>query len=125
MKVSRRDKDVYERLVQLVQQHSTSNSFVFATPDCPQVYFLAERRNPLRVMFEFFEDPRGRAERCLRLLQDRQIDVVVINTAPSFSAPVEAGLLAELYRRYPSRQTIGEFVVASRSSDGGQESASP
>jgi hypothetical protein len=47
---------LYAELVKAIQSHSATNSFIFATPDCPEVYFLSGRRNPTKTTYELFDD---------------------------------------------------------------------
>ncbi len=106
---------VYQRLVDVVQRHSPPGAYVYAAPDCPEVYFLSGRRNPTRTFFDLFDDdfddPERRRKRLLATLEDRRIDVVVACTRASFSGGVDDRLAAELARRYPHREELPSFVV--------------
>lgn len=112
--VSRRDKDKYEALVRVVRERSWPGSWILATPDCPEVYFLADRRNPTRAMFELFDRPEGRTRRHLELIAQYRIPVVVLNLRPGFSQKVDPEFVAELSRRFPCAVRIDNFIVAYR-----------
>ena len=57
-----------------------SNGKMLALPDCPEVYFLSGRRNPSLFIYEFSLLYKLTSPRLLRLLNARDIAVVVINT---------------------------------------------
>ena len=104
------ERDEYTRLVQvLASVHPTGK--MLALPDCPEVYFLSGRRNPSRFIYEFLTPYKLTSQRLLRLLNARDIAVVVINTDPHFSPRLDAGLLRDLAARYPDSAQAGRFVV--------------
>jgi len=107
----------YEALVAEVRRRSRPGSYIYAAPDCPEVYFLADRRNPTRTMYDLFDDPIGRTERICRQLEEHDVDVVVIRLKPEFSAPLDTDLRSWLEVRYRNAKRIGAFVVASRTVD--------
>jgi hypothetical protein len=99
---------VYGDLVQTIHTAAAPGSPILALPDCPEVYFLSETRNPTPVVFDFFADRQSpRRERILELLRQNPIRVVVINEYPNFSAPVDAELRADIAARFPNRKQIG------------------
>ena len=115
LRVLTRQAGVYEEVVNWVQAHSAPGSFIYATPDAPEVYFLADRRNPTPTFFDFFEpdygDPDSRSVRLLRLLEDRNVDVVVVLERPQFSRRVSRQFLSEIRARYPHRVRNRRFQV--------------
>lgn len=100
----------YEPLVKLIADHARGD-YIYATPDCPEVYFLAGFRNPTRTLFDFFDDPQDRTARILGLIGKQQVNLVVLNRMPEFSDPVPTDLRAELERQYPLHQSVGRFEV--------------
>ena len=111
--LSLRDKTTYETLIGGVDRLSSPGAFIYATPDCPEVYFLSDRRNPTETMYDFFDQSTGRTERLLRLLDERAIEVVVINMKKRFS-PIDPGLVEEVAKRFPHHESAGTFVLYSR-----------
>ncbi len=116
LEVSRSDRDLYARLVGEIHRHSAPGSFIYAAPDCPQVYFLSDRRNPTRTMYDFFDpdfgsDMRARTDRILRALEEKQVQVVVINWRPAFTRWIDPGLVEALIRRYPNDIALPPFSV--------------
>lgn len=47
--------DVYQRLIATIQTETVPGETILAGPDCPEVYFLSNRRNPTRIFYEFFQ----------------------------------------------------------------------
>jgi hypothetical protein len=105
------EKGVYEELVKQIRSHAFSGAPIFATPDCPQVYFLAGMRNPTRVLFDFYDDPKGRTDRIVQLLEEASVKVVVINRRPAFSPPIDPRLEALLQTRFPAEKQIEWFTL--------------
>ncbi len=103
------EQQVYERVVSLVQEHA-KNGVVLATPDAPEISFLADRANPTRSLFEFFDAPLGEQE-LMALLDRRGVTAVVVNTKPWFSPRMTPEMVDALHRRYPSGEAVGQFLV--------------
>jgi len=98
---------LYRELVAEVAAHSKPGSFILAGPDCPEVYYLAKRRNPSRVMYEFFRpDWLANHDRLFELLDEREAKVVVVNCFPSFSKPMSAELVELIARRFPHQHVV-------------------
>lgn len=104
------EKGEYERLVAAMREHD-AGPYVYAGPDSPEVYFLAERRNPTRALFEFLSVDDLRRGELLDVLREHDVGVVAINRHPSFSDPLEEETLEMLRRRYPRRTEIGHFIL--------------
>ncbi len=101
----------YARLIPLIQQHATGD-YIYAAPDCPEVYFLSGKRNPTRSLFDFFDqDSTNRNQRILGTLDKNHVNVVTILTETYFSPPMNSGLLRELSVRYPNAEVVGSFQV--------------
>jgi Dolichyl-phosphate-mannose-protein mannosyltransferase len=101
---------LYERLIPFVRERAAGGR-LYASPDCPQIYFLSGLDNPTRSLFDFFEADYEDSARIPRIVNQLPIQVVVINNKPSFSAPIPNSVREELYKRFPRRQTFGDFDV--------------
>jgi hypothetical protein len=110
IRVPVQDRDEYETLAAVIERRGRGSRFIYATPDCPEVYFLSEKSNPTRVLFEFLRGP-SRPEDILALLDERAVSVIVINTRRAFSGRVRAEARTALEKRYPFSQIIGRFEV--------------
>jgi len=95
--------DGYAQLVQVIDEHARSG-VIYAFPDCPEVYFLAAKKNPTRGFFDFLGVPDVDAI-------TRDVDVVVINHLPEFSPPVDDRVAAALRQRFGEGREIGPFEV--------------
>jgi hypothetical protein len=101
------DKLMYESLIAEVQSHSAPGEYIYATADCPEIYFLAERKNPTRTFFDFFDADYAanfddRLTRIQRVLDDHRVRVVVFYWRPEFSDPSVLKLYHELNQQYPN-----------------------
>ncbi len=110
LRVSAPEADLYRRLVAAIQAHSGDGDFIYATPDCPQVYFLAERRNPTRTFYDFFDadyaDPPARRARLLALLEERAVAVVVIHWQAEFSKTYDPEFVRAVVARFPNQESV-------------------
>lgn len=104
------DNQLYTKLVNLIRMHSNS-TYIYAGPDCPEIYFLSGMRNPTRKIFDFFSDGENDSTFVSELLKDRKINLVVINHKPHFSKPIDAKLSAALEDRLPHAVDVGHFTV--------------
>jgi hypothetical protein len=111
LRVDPEEAGLYEQLIPLVQQHAGAGDFIYAGPDCPEVYFLSGKQNPTRTLFDFFDSPIGRTERVLATIESHQVKVAAILTQPAFSPPMANDLLAALRERFPNSAVVGKFEV--------------
>ncbi len=107
LEVYQEDAKVYQELVELVQAHSPPGGYIYATPDCPEVYFLSARKNPTRTFYDLFETCKNdRPQMMLDLLSRQSIPVLVINHNPPFSASWAQSDLDLLREQYPFSRVI-------------------
>ncbi len=106
------DRDRYRSIVELVRRHTEKGSYIYAAPDCPEIYFLSDRLNPSGTLYDFFEIENGRVDRILRMLDEFEVSMVVINMRPEFSQKIHSDLKKVLMREYPRSERIDHFVVA-------------
>jgi hypothetical protein len=109
--VSAGDARNYQKAVALLTAHSRAGGYIYAAPDCPELYFLTDRRNPTRTLFDFFDDTTGRDDRIERDLADHEVNAIAINLTPEFSHPMDDTLAGVLRARYPDSTVVGDFVV--------------
>jgi hypothetical protein len=101
----------YLGLVSAIRTRIRTGEYVFATPDCPEVYFLSGTRNPTGDLYEFLRGPRRGVTETLELLEHHHINLIVINRAPHFSGPIDPALEMALESRFPHSEMVGRFVV--------------
>lgn len=112
VRVLARVSDQYTQVVDAVRRHAGPNArYIYAAPDCPEVYFLTGFKNPTRTLYDFLDDQEQRTPRLLASLRDHDVKVVAINRRPEFSRPVDGDLRVALEREYPSSVGIGLFEV--------------
>ncbi|MCE9608000.1 MAG: glycosyltransferase family 39 protein [Planctomycetia bacterium] len=112
--VPRPEALAYNKLVEELQKHSPPGSAIYAAPDCPEFYFLSDRRNPTRTMYDFFDDPTERTARIVRSWDEARLTAAVVNERPEFSEKIDPELEAELRRRLPRTKRIGPFTLYTR-----------
>ena len=78
IRVNSRDKQQYEQLAATLRHHA-SGGFTYATPDCPEVYFLTGLRNPTRTIFEFLDASSNRTADVLEALNRHRVRAVALN----------------------------------------------
>ena len=100
----------YQKLLGLILSHGAGR-YVYATPDCPEVYFLSGMANPTRTFYETFDQQPMTSDAVLKLIEDHGITVVVINRSPEFSGPLKRELDAALAARFPQSDEAGRFLV--------------
>lgn len=110
LRVPAADARVYEALVAEIRRRAGDGQ-IYAGPDCPEVYFLGGYGNPTRDFFDFMEPLYGRIDSILRLIDERQIKVVVLNRSPDFSRPPAPELQAAIRERFPRSVEIGKFTL--------------
>jgi hypothetical protein len=100
----------YATVLGLISAHARGR-YLFATPDCPEVYFLSGMKNPTRTFYEAFNRDRLTAGAVLDLVDRHDISVIVINLWPEFSGPVDPAIDRALAARFPNSQAVGRFMV--------------
>jgi Dolichyl-phosphate-mannose-protein mannosyltransferase len=114
IRVAASEEEEYAKLIPLIRAHARGD-YIYAAPDCPEVYFLSGFRNPTKTFLEFldpdFLDIPARTERVLSAIRDHNVSVVVILTKPQFSGPLPAGLRAALDAQFPRSAHAVQFEV--------------
>jgi hypothetical protein len=110
LRVESSDARLYNDLIPLLQRHAVGK-FMYAAPDCPEVYFLSGFKSPMRHSFEFAGDTVGNIAQILHTLDGLNVNVVAINEDPQFSGPMSPALYGALEERFPHSAEIGKFQV--------------
>ena len=99
------------RIVALLRRHSRG-SYIFAGPDMPQVYFLTDRDNPTRSLFDFLDTTdSARGSTLLRTLREKRVSAIAVNTAPIHSDPLDSTTSRRLATMYPNHARVGAVDV--------------
>ena len=111
--VSQEQANLYNGLIASVRARSSEGSYIYAAPDCPEVYFLAGRRNPTRSLYDFFDAKNaGSYRKLFDDLDQLGVQVVVLKQCSEFSAQLDPELVVLIEQRYPHREC---FQVQGRS----------
>ena len=111
IRISRESSAQYTELIPFIKKIAGGNA-IFAGPDCPEIYFLADIKNQTPIIFDSLEDTRD-YERNMKSLLDRPN---FIKTAVLHDATVSAAYLLQVLRpliatRFPNSRKIGSFTV--------------
>jgi hypothetical protein len=109
IRVPKTDAVMYDSIVTLLHAHARGG-YTWASPDSPEIYFLAALENPTRTLFEVFDDASNTSASMLRTLDAHGVTAVVLS-APAFSPPISPEMFAQLAARYPHSQYVGPFQV--------------
>lgn len=102
---------VYEELVDFVKRHSADGACIYAANDAPHVYFLTDRANPTRTLFDLFDEDwqaPDRAARIGRLLDENGVTVAVVNLRHEFSGELPEDVANEIAARFPNQRLVGD-----------------
>jgi len=110
LRVAPAEAELYEHLIPFIQSHA-SGKFIYCTQDCPEVYFLSGLGNPTRTLFDFLDDPRGRTDRIMSLLESRKVNVVAISHAAGNQSPPDPALEGALDQRFRHSARMQIFEV--------------
>ena len=107
------DADAYEEVARLVAARTAPGDAILALPDCPEVYFLAARRNPTVTMYDAFDDdfgaPATRAARLGALVDDVPVRLAVLGEGTEFSGAPHPASVAAIVSRLPAGAQAGPF----------------
>ena len=99
---------MYDEMIPLIREHAKGHA-ILAGPDCPEVYFLGDFENPTRTIYEWFEEREGYERRIEKLIEERSVKVVVLNSL-AYSAFLDP-LRSVALEHFPSAQQVGAFEV--------------
>jgi hypothetical protein len=107
LRVSQVQAKLYKDVIKTIERHSEQGSTIYASVDCPEIYFLADRKNPTRCFYEFFEpdfadDSATRLARVEKILDQEGIEVVVFRWKGEFSGDVPIDLAQKLAPMFPN-----------------------
>jgi hypothetical protein len=111
IRVGPTEADATRRVVRLLRRHSRGE-YAFAGPDSPQLYFLADLRNPTRSLFDFLDTTdSSRGAALLTRLHDRDVTAIAINREPGLSKPLDPQTLDRLSAMFPNVERVGRYDV--------------
>ena len=101
LKIESSQQQEYNSFLQIIEKQTTINEAILAGPDCPQFYFLSGRQNPTPQCYDLFRAYQlgGQSEletELKRLIETRDIQLVVHNRNPEFSKPYSPDFISWL-----------------------------
>jgi len=106
-----RDAAAYEAVVRLVATHVPPGAAIYAGPDCPEIFFLTQRRNPTPTLLDFLDDPARHEGIVLHAIADSTVGGAVIYRTPHQSPPIDSVIAQALRTRFPDSSVAGPFTV--------------
>ncbi|HLM81365.1 MAG TPA: hypothetical protein VK302_12145 [Terriglobales bacterium] len=100
----------YDDLSAIIKEHA-HGKYIYATPNCPEVYFLNGFRDATATLFRTTYDPSEVTQVVMGALREHDVNLVVLNGNPWYSGPISLELRAALEREFPNRATAGPFEV--------------
>jgi hypothetical protein len=95
----------FDNLTYFLRAHSP-NGLMFAVNDCPELYFLSGLKSV------WHDDTGASPDEILKVIQDDDLNLVVINDAPYFpGAAMRPDVKAEVIKRFPHATRFGIFNV--------------
>jgi len=117
------DREQLTTVVNLIRAHADGRP-IYAGPDLPHIYFLADEENRTRSLFDFLDTTdSARGAKLVRFLERSRVNVVAIYHAPEFSEPLDSETLQTLRSMYSREAVVGNIEV--RWSDMSEPSAGP
>jgi hypothetical protein len=103
---------IYTALIGAIQLNSQPNETIFVLPYNPELYFLAERRNPFRFWNTAVGIRPGREEQqVMNLLRTSPPRVVVIAPRDRNNTPISETIIGYVRANHSLVETIGSFEV--------------
>lgn len=96
----------YRDAVDLLRTHATSG-VIYAGPDAPEIYFLAQLRNPTPAIFDFMVPDTLFHQRLVEDLDGNGISAVALKHGFIHSSPLKPGIVEGFERRFPLVREIG------------------
>jgi len=110
IRVTDSDERLYSALINIARQKSGSR-YIYAAPDCPEVYFLSGLKNPTPTIIDFLGDENQKALDIYALLESKGVKIVVINRAPWFSGRLNYTFFAAFQKHFPHSVDLDHFTV--------------
>lgn len=108
--VSRREAEGYREAVETLRAHAQSG-VIFAGPDAPEMYFLAELRNPTPAIFDYLVADTLFHLHLVQRLDSLRVNAVAVKHRVWHSPELAADIQDSLAARYPLSSEIGDFTI--------------
>ena len=99
-----------EATLQIIREHSSPQQAILAFPDSPEIYFLADRKNPTPAFYDFF-NPSFSYLHYLEIAQTQGVRVIQINLKPEFSRPLTPSEIDAFRKVFPFQALTGHRLL--------------
>ncbi len=106
--VSQKSARTYINLINKIRELSKSE-YILAMPDAPEVYFLSNKKNPTKDLYQFFND-NYTPEKIKDLIETFNINVIVLRRTKSFSK-IPISIFNIIESMYPNKLTYDQFEL--------------
>ena len=107
LRISISEATPHNRLQVVVDEYTDVDDRIYALPDAPQAGFLTNRKVYGGAMYEFFrEDWQDNPDDVVQKLLDNDVQLVVVNELPSFSAKLTDEFRASIENQFSLVETI-------------------
>lgn len=110
LRVGRDDAVNYSLAVDLIRQHASSGA-IYAGPDAPEFYFLAELPNPTPVLFDYLAPDTLFHEHLLQRLDSLDVKAVALRRRVVHSPALEPHIQSGLVDKFPFEREVGRFTI--------------
>ena len=90
-----------------IRKHVEPGDTILAMPDCPEVYFLTQTRNPTRYFYEFMASSEEyQPARMRELIETQDVKMIIFQEEMRFSQPLPPAYRAILAEGFPNVRQI-------------------
>lgn len=108
------DKKIWCPLVHRIQSLVPNNKEpIFAGPDSPEIYFLADRPNPTKILYEILENQDSLERDILEAIRKTHCRIVVVNLRPVWSKPFSRQFHIVLRQHFGVVELFDHFLLYS------------
>jgi hypothetical protein len=110
LRIARVDAEDYPLAVQLLRTHASSG-VIYAGPDAPELYFLAELRNPTPAIFDYLVPDTLFYQHLLQRFDTLGVNAVALRRHVVHSPPLEPEIQDALVSKFPFAREVGNFTI--------------
>jgi hypothetical protein len=100
-----------KQLLNFVDLLDINGKEILAFPDSSEIYFYLNLKNPTRFIHEVLSSEENIYEKYYSLIKLKKFPIVVINTLPPYSEPLDNSLIASMKEMYIGERHFGRYMV--------------
>jgi len=115
VKILESEAEVYPRLISLIQEMTEAEDSIFVFPNNPEIYFLADRRNPFRFhLMPMAIQNRGDLKIFLNAFESKKPLLLIHNRKDKYNTGATKEILSVIGRKYKLVEKIDDFDIYRR-----------